>query len=167
VEAISTNWSFGAMGQPNPAPCLLVAPSASVLADSMKISDESSGREEKGTPNARRQAITMLYASFHCIMARRSRAKQKRNALHLMTLSGVIRPSHIELRYGTRTTGFPALGRHFTATETAHSASHAPALSWYHDIQIGTKQIWQWMRIPLGSVMQSTRKPIGPQWNTD
>jgi len=29
----------------------------------------------------------------------RERARQKRNALHMLALSGVIRPSHIELRY--------------------------------------------------------------------
>jgi hypothetical protein len=29
----------------------------------------------------------------------RERARQKRNVLHMLALSGVIRPSHIELRY--------------------------------------------------------------------
>ena len=29
----------------------------------------------------------------------RERARQKRKALHMLALSGVIRPSHIELRY--------------------------------------------------------------------
>lgn len=31
----------------------------------------------------------------------RERARQKRNAIHMLALSGVVRPSHIELRYTT------------------------------------------------------------------
>ena len=125
----------------------------------MRISDESSGREVKGAPSARSQAIFMLYASFHTIMTRRSRVKQKRNALHLMTLSGVIRPGHIELRYGTQTPSFHSSGQRSTLP--------APPPFWNRDTQLGEKEVRRGMRTTLQAVMELTRKPFGPQWNTD
>lgn len=39
--------------------------------------------------------------SLHHLRASMDRARQKRKALHMLALSGVVRPSHIELRYAT------------------------------------------------------------------
>lgn len=35
------------------------------------------------------------------IKLRRARRKQKQTALHMLSISGVVRPSHLELRYST------------------------------------------------------------------
>ena len=41
----------------------------------------------------------LLSSSIRYIRLRRAHKKQKRIALHMLAVSGVVRPSHIELRY--------------------------------------------------------------------
>ena len=141
VEATSTSWSFEQTWHLSLAPCLLAVHSATVPEDSMKILDEFFGCEETGTRNAR----SMLYPLLHSIKTSRARATQKRNALHMMALSGVIRPSHIELRYGTPLTSLPALWQSAT-TKTPLTIEHASRSTRLHEIQAGSKQFWQWIR---------------------
>ena len=43
----------------------------------------------------------VLSSLIHYIKLRRTRNKQLRTALHMMAASGVVRPSHVELRYTT------------------------------------------------------------------
>jgi hypothetical protein len=166
VEATNTNWSFGAMWQPNPAPCLLAALSASVLEDSIAILDEFFGREGTGTQNARGQFVIMLYTLLHSIKNRRARAMQKRNALHMMALSGVIRPSQVELRYGTPLRSLPALWQP-TKTETSLPTKQTPARAWHREVQAIGKQIRQWVLIASKTMTQPARKLLSPQWNAD
>jgi hypothetical protein len=154
------------MWQPNPVPCSRAALSASVLEDSITILDEFFGCEGIGTQNARGQIFIMLYTLLHSIKNSRARAKQKRNALHMMALSGVIRPSHVELRYGTPLRSFPALWQP-TTTETSLPTERTPARVWHREIQARGEQIRKWMLIASKTVTQPTRKLLGPQWNTD
>ncbi len=114
--------------------------------------------------------MSMLSAPLHYIKASRSRAKQKRNALHMMALSGVIRPSHIELRYGIPLTSLDASCPQSTTMETPLLTERTPVSVWLHDIRVGVQwiwQIWQWMRTTSHTMMQSNRKPIGFQLDID
>jgi hypothetical protein len=154
------------MWQPNPVPCSRAALSASVLEDSITISDKYFGCKGASTHNARDQFVRMLYTLLHSIKNRRSRAKQKRNALHMMALSGVIRPSHVELRYGTPLRSLPALWQP-TTTETSLPTERNLARVWHNEIQASGKQIRQWMLMTSKTVTQPARKLLGPQWNTD
>ena len=43
----------------------------------------------------------VLSSPIQYIKLRRAHKKQKRTALHMLALSGVVRPSHVELRYAT------------------------------------------------------------------
>lgn len=111
--------------------------------------------------------MSMLHTPLHYIKASRSRATQKRNALHMMALSGVIRPSHIELRYGTPLTSLDALCPQSATRETPLLTERTPVLAWQHDMQARVQRIWQWMRTTSKTMMQSNRKPISFQWNIE
>jgi hypothetical protein len=55
--------------------------------------------------------MDVLSFPIQYIILRRAHKKQKRTALHMLALSGVVRPSHVELRYATpiaRITAFRA-----------------------------------------------------------
>lgn len=45
--------------------------------------------------------MPIISSKIHDLKLRHARTKQKRAALHMLTLSGVIRPGHSELRYET------------------------------------------------------------------
>jgi hypothetical protein len=154
------------MWQPNPAPCSLAALSASVLEDSITILDESFGCEGIGTHNARGQFVLMLHTLLHSIKNSRARAKQKRNALRMMALSGVIRPSHVELRYGTPLRSLPALWQP-TKTETSLPTERTLARVWHREIQASGNQMRQWMLATSKILTQPARKLLGPQWNAE
>lgn len=109
----------------------------------------------------------MRYSLLHSIAISRDRAKQKRTALRMMTLSGVIRPSHVELRYGTQPAISSASCRQPETAEIPLFIEQAPAHAWHHEIAAGTKQIWRWVRITSRTVMQQALKSIGPQWTID
>jgi hypothetical protein len=84
----------------------------------------------------------------------------------MMALSGVIRPSHVELRYGTPLRSLPALWQP-TTTETSLPTERNLARVWHNEIQASGKQIRQWMLMTSKTVTQPARKLLGPQWNTD
>lgn len=111
--------------------------------------------------------MNTLYAPLHYIMTRRARAKQKRNALHMMALSGVIRPSHLELRYGIPPTTLDAFRSQFTVTDTLRLNQRSSTQAWHHDIHAGVQRTWQWMRTISKTAIHLSRKPISPQWNVD
>jgi hypothetical protein len=81
----------------------------------------------------------------------------------MMALSGVIRTGHIELRYETPLTSFPASwqsGTTKTPLGTEPASRRAP-----YEMKASSKQAWQWIRFTLKTVMQPSRKPISPHWN--
>ena len=97
------------------------------------------------------------------IKLRRARRKQKRNALHMLALSGVVRHSHVELRYATpiaRITAFRA-----QPTAIGHPQPHPiPLPSWDHDTTLNMKQTRQWARDLSSSIVQLTKSPIVLRW---
>jgi len=43
--------------------------------------------------------MSMFRSPFRLVKTRRARRRQVRNALHMLSVSGVVRPSHVETRY--------------------------------------------------------------------
>lgn len=89
--------------------------------------------------------------------------QQKRIALHLLAASGVVRPSHLELRYAAPSSGTSALRAQPTVIE--NSQTHPiPLQSWDHNITLNIKQTRQWARRLSSSLVQLAKKPIVLQW---
>ena len=95
---------------------------------------------------------------------RRAHKKQKRTALHMLALSGVVRPSHVELRYATPIASITA----FRAQPTAIKHPQIqPILShpWNRNITLHIKQTRQWTRSLSSAVVQLAKKPVALRWS--
>ena len=90
--------------------------------------------------------MRVLSSLIQYITLRRARKKQKRSALHMLALSGVVRPSHVELRYATPIASMTAFRAQPTALEHPQ-IQPIPWRSWQHNITLHMKQTWQWVRI--------------------
>jgi hypothetical protein len=105
----------------------------------------------------------VLSSPIQYIKWRRTFKQQKRTALHMLAVSGVVRPSHIELRYATPITrGVP-----FRAQSTAirHQQTHPiPLPSWDCNTALTMKQTRQWARSLSSSLVQLAKKPIALRW---
>ena len=89
--------------------------------------------------------------------------KQKRTALHMLTLSGVVRPSHVELRYSTPIASITAFRRQ--PTMIGHPEAHPiPFSAWNHTATLNMKQTQQWARSLSSSLVQFLQKPIMLRW---
>jgi len=105
----------------------------------------------------------ILSSLMHYLPLRGTHNKQKRTALHLLAASGVVRASHVELRYATPIAGIAA----FRAQPTAigHPQTHPiPLPSWDHDTTLNMKQTRQWARSLSSSLVQLAKKPIVLRW---
>jgi len=105
----------------------------------------------------------VLSSPIHTIKLRRAHNKQKRTALHMLALSGVVRPSHVELHYLTPIVRNPAFRAQPTAIENPQTHP-IPLQSWDHNITLNMKQIRQWARRLSASLVQLAKKPIVLQW---
>jgi len=94
---------------------------------------------------------------------RRTHKKQKRTALHMLALSGVVRPSHVELRYTTRVASVTAF-RAQPAANGDPQTHPVPLPSWDHNITLNLKQTQQWTRSLSTSLVQLVKKPIVLRW---
>lgn len=81
----------------------------------------------------------------------------------MLTLSGVVRPSHVELRYTTRTNSKtnPCAQQAEIGNQQTHPV---PLPSWSHDTTADKKQTRQWMRSLSTSLAQLTIKPTLFRW---
>ena len=105
----------------------------------------------------------VLSSSIESIKLRSTHKKQKRTALRMLALSGVVRPSHVELHYTTPITGMTAFRRLPNAIE--HQQNHLlPLPSWDHDTALNMKQTRQWARNFSFSLVQLVKKPILLRW---
>ncbi|MBU6482656.1 MAG: hypothetical protein KGS09_19205 [Nitrospirae bacterium] len=104
-----------------------------------------------------------LSSSIHYIKLRRARKEQKRTALRMLTLSGVVRPSHVELRYAAPIASITALRAQPMATERPQSQP-LPGRSCEHMITLNMTRAWQWTRSLSSSLVQLAKKPIALQW---
>jgi hypothetical protein len=101
----------------------------------------------------------VLYSPIHDMKLRRARMKQKRTALHMLALSGVVRPSHVELRYATPIASITAFRAQPTAIEHPQIQP-----TWEHNITLSLRQTWQWAHSLSYALVQLAKKPIVLQW---
>ena len=105
----------------------------------------------------------VLSSPIQYITLHRAHKKQKRTALHMLALSGVVRPSHVELRYATRVASITA----FLVQPAAigDPQTHPiPLPSWDHNTPFNMKQTRQWACSLSSSLVQLAKKPIQLRW---
>ena len=108
--------------------------------------------------------MDLLSSSIRYIKLRRAHKKQKRTALHMLAVSGVVRPSHVELRYEA-----PIVNRmsvsHGHASISEQPLTHPlPLPSWDHKTTPIVKQTTQSGRSFSSAIIQLARKPIVFRW---
>ena len=105
----------------------------------------------------------VLSSPIQYIKLRRAHKKQKRTALHMLAISGVVRPSHVELRYAAPIASITA--SRAQATTIGHPLTHPiPLQSWDHNITLNMKQTPQWARSLSSAIVQLAKKPIVFRW---
>jgi hypothetical protein len=87
----------------------------------------------------------------------------KRTALHLLILSGVVRPSHIELRYTTPIARITAFRTQPTVIEHTQSQL-TPSQSWDHNSTLTMKHARRWVLSLSSAIIQRVKKPIMLRW---
>ena len=107
--------------------------------------------------------MRILSSSTESIKLRSAHKKQKRTALHMLALSGVVRPSHVELHYTTPIAGMTASRAQPTAIR--YPQTHPlPLSSWDRATILNMKQTRQWARILSSSLVQLAKTPIVLRW---
>lgn len=102
-------------------------------------------------------------SSIYDIKLRREHKRQKRIALQMLTLSGVVRPSHVEFHYATPLTRITAFRTQPAATKYP-LIRPIPTRSWEHNITANMKQTWQWARSLSFAIVHLAKKPIALHW---
>ncbi len=105
----------------------------------------------------------VLSSPIQYIKLHRAHKKQKRTALHMLALSGVVRPSYVELRYATPIASITA----FQAQPTTIGDSQihpVPLPSWDQNITFNMKQTRQWACSLSSFLVQLVKKPIQLRW---
>ena len=105
-----------------------------------------------------------ISSKIHDLKLRHARTKQKRAALHMLTLSGVIRPSHSELRYETPLARMTALDSESTPLAQAQPQPISMPL-WEQDLTTSMHTTWHYISSLSSSLVQLAKKPIVLQWN--
>ena len=105
----------------------------------------------------------VLSSPIQYIKLRSAHKKQKRTALHMLALSGVVRPSHVELRYATPTASITAFREQPTAIEHPQTQP-IPSRSWDHNITLNMKQTRQWTRSLSSAIVQFAKIPVALRW---
>jgi hypothetical protein len=93
-----------------------------------------------------------LSSPFQYIRCRSAHKKQKRNALHMLALSGAVRASHVELRYMTPLANLTA-SRLYQASMGQQQTYPVPLRSCDLDSALNVKQTLQWARRFSSSLM--------------
>jgi len=105
----------------------------------------------------------ILSSLMHSLTLRGAHNQQKRIALHLLAASGVVRPSHRELRYATPSASTSTLRAQPTAIENQQTHP-IPLQSCDHNITLNLKQTRQWVSRLSSSLVQFAKRPILFQW---
>ena len=105
----------------------------------------------------------VLFSPIQCIKLRRAHKKQKRTALHMLSLSGVVRPSHVEIRYAAPIAIITAA--RVQPTAMGYPLNHPlPLRSWDHNITLNMNQTWQWARNLSSTIVHLVKNPIVLRW---
>jgi hypothetical protein len=106
----------------------------------------------------------VLSSPIQYIKLRRAHKKQKRTALHMLALSGAVRPSHVEIRYATPIASITA--SRAQPTGIGYPLTHPlPLRSLEHNLTLNMNQTWQWARSLSSAIAHLTKKPIVLQGN--
>lgn len=105
----------------------------------------------------------VLSFPIHYIKSRRAYKKQKRTALHMLAVSGVVRPGHVELRYATPITSITAFRAQPTAIKHPQTQS-IPSQTENCNITLNIKQTRQWTRNLSSAIIQLAKKPVVLPW---
>jgi hypothetical protein len=106
----------------------------------------------------------VLSTPIQYIKLRRAHKKQKRIALHMLAVSGVLRPSYIELRYEAPITSMMSASHGHTAITGQPLTHPLPLPSWDHNIAPNVKQTPQWGRSLSSAIVQLAKEPILFPW---
>ena len=109
--------------------------------------------------------MNVLLYPIHSMEAHRIRRKQTRTALQMLTVSGVIRPGHVELRYGTPIISVSSL-RTTASAYKSPIANHLPSAQEQAHAESATL-LAQWVCTLPTTIANLARKPIRLRWNTD
>jgi hypothetical protein len=105
----------------------------------------------------------VLPSPIQYIKLRSAHKIQKRTALHMLALSGAVRPSHVELRYAVPISSIAA--SRAQPTGIGYPQTHpVPLRSWDHDTALSMKQTLQRVRSLSSSLVQLAKKPIVLRW---
>ena len=104
-----------------------------------------------------------LLSSIHYVKSRRAWMKQKRTALHMLALSGVVRPGHVELRYATPITSITAFRAQPTAIKHPQTQP-IPSQPDPRNVALNIKQARQWTRNLSSVIVQLANKPVVLPW---
>ena len=105
----------------------------------------------------------VLTSPIHYIKWRRVHTKQKRTALYMLALSGVVRPSHVELRYATPIASITAFRAQPTAIKHPQTQP-VPSQPWNCDITLNFKQTRQGTRNLSSAIVQLAKKSVVLPW---
>ena len=105
----------------------------------------------------------VLSSPIQYIKLRMVHKKQKRTALHMLALSGAVRPSHVELRYVAPIASIAASRAQPTVVGYPQTYP-VPLRSWDHDTTLSMKQTLQTTRSLSSSLVQLAKKPIVLRW---
>ena len=106
----------------------------------------------------------VLSSPIQYIKLRRAHKKQKRTALHMLALSGAVRPSHVEIRYAAPIASNTS--SRAQSTGIGYPLTHPiPLRSWDHNITLNMNQTWQWARSLSSTIVHLAKKPIVLQGN--
>ena len=105
----------------------------------------------------------ILSSPIYYIRLRRARTKQKQTALHMLSLSGVLRPSHVELHYTAPIASITAFRTHPTPIEHLQTQP-IPLRSWKYNLSLNMKQTWQWASSLPPALALLAKKPIVLPW---
>ena len=106
----------------------------------------------------------LLSSSIRYIKLRRAHKKKKRIALHMLAVSGVVRPSHTELRYEAPIVNMTSVS-HGHAALSAQPLTHPLLLpSWDHNTTPNVEQTTQLGRSFSSAIIQLAKNPIVFRW---
>jgi len=94
--------------------------------------------------------MSLFTSPFHFVRTHRTRRRQVRNALHMLSVSGVVRPSHVETRYFAHPARIDAIYRRTEQTVAVPLANPSLPSLWRRPIKIELARI----RHLVGSLRQ-------------
>ena len=106
----------------------------------------------------------VLSSPIRYIKSRRAYKKQKRTALHMLAVSGVVRPGHVELRYAAPIASITAFRTQPTVIKQPQTQS-IPSERENGNITLNIKQTRQWTRNLSSTIIQLAKKPVLLPWS--